>query len=810
MKDPIKNTETEDSSSFRSKIHLTLRLLYYLRLQFLGVLFLLLFPLVGLFLQRQLFLGLFDLSRGYDLDGLPDKYQLLAIFLASLALFFLSWSLVLTSKTILFYGGDRFGLSHRISVRATSRNFNLLFFFIGVGLTVPFHLAIFTVTFEQDRGSYSFWASLLAVAAAFLAFLIVTALVEYFHRANITDQRDAKSTRGFVFPFSTRITRSRESKKRFSFLTYPFKLFESYFLRLPPQTLRGYVRGKEDEERLNPEHLLNMLFFASFLVIFGLVGVAVPLLIRNLSGNANLFAPTIVSIVLQAALVLWILAGVFFYLDGTWLPTSLSVVIFFIAVAFGLYLFNPVLSSVNSHWRSAHFYHGDRSAIAPEGLKTPREMILRNDPASESREFVVLVAAEGGGIQAAAWTARVITGLEQKCMEIYKEAGVKYAGQCSRRIRLISGASGGSVGAMFVAASFGEQGLPADKPALDAIVTRASKSSLDAAAWGLVYPDSARFLGLPMYSGWSRGVALEKQWERNSTGTESQFHVARDSKATLDRWGSQRFRPSLIFNATIVETGERLLITDTAFESDGGCKLDHKHSHQPTFRELTRNCGNIDLRVSTAARLSSSFPFVSPTSSGLFENSKPCVESSLHIADGGYHDNFGTASLIDWLEEALSGIEEEQLIGQKFLIIQITSEQNSPSVTGRKPRSDLLLQWYSPLLTLNNIRSEAQRSTSASDLKDFQRYWNAKLLNVVAGSEEVVPVFERPVSVVEFDFRGGPDENPPLSWHLTPGQKANIQKEWNKHSGADGNNESEAMKEFKRFLCYAEEGLKCG
>src|SRR5438094_521060 len=52
---------------------------------------------------------------------------------------------------------------------------------------------------------------------------------------------------------------------------------------------------------------------------------------------------------------------------------------------------------------------------------------------------VVVVASAGGGIQAAAWTARVLTGLQHELPEF------------ANSIAALSGVSGGAVGTMFLA-----------------------------------------------------------------------------------------------------------------------------------------------------------------------------------------------------------------------------------------------------------------------------------------------------------------------------------------------------------------------
>jgi hypothetical protein len=54
-----------------------------------------------------------------------------------------------------------------------------------------------------------------------------------------------------------------------------------------------------------------------------------------------------------------------------------------------------------------------------------------------------VVAVNGGGIQAAAWAAQVLAGLEEACRE--EGCGREF----DEEVRLISSVSGGSVGTMY-------------------------------------------------------------------------------------------------------------------------------------------------------------------------------------------------------------------------------------------------------------------------------------------------------------------------------------------------------------------------
>ena len=122
---------------------------------------------------------------------------------------------------------------------------------------------------------------------------------------------------------------------------------------------------------------------------------------------------------------------------------------------------------------------------------------------------------------------------------------------------------------------------------------------------GLTYPDLVWNLApfvRPLHRPWlvkDRGSALEDAWKRSPTL----------SKATLDKWRAdliaspQRERPAVLFNATVAETGQRMLLSTTTLET----KQDDAGR-----REFVLDFPDVDLPVTTAARLSATFPYVSP------------------------------------------------------------------------------------------------------------------------------------------------------------------------------------------------------
>jgi hypothetical protein len=298
-------------------------------------------------------------------------------------------------------------------------------------------------------------------------------------------------------------------------------------------------------------------------------------------------------------------------------------------------------------------------------------------------------------------------------------------------VRLISGVSGGAVGAMYVAASYVNGMLPA-QPALGRVVEWAERSSLEHVGWGLLYRDLFRPL-YPHQDFADRGTALEDAWQRDV-----------DLGMPLESWRSDAaagVRPAVIFNATISDSGERLLI-GTANPPEA-----------PGRRNFERLFPGADLKIVTAARLSAAFPFVSPVA-----RARNSDDDAVHIADGGYYDVYGVASLIDWLDDALRADQRRSAPSvSRVMILQLRGAPPNQEPSG-KPRG-WFYQVYAPLAAMLGARDTGQLAHNEQELSLFRRAWEGKVA----------------VSSAVFQFCGG---SPPLSWHMTRRQKAAIEEQW--------------------------------
>jgi hypothetical protein len=421
--------------------------------------------------------------------------------------------------------------------------------------------------------------------------------------------------------------------------------------------------------------------------------------------------PALAAPLMLIVLLCWALAGIAFFLDRWHIPV-LSVIALL-----------GVLTAQSS--KSDHYYDLKEGAGAHAG--SPAHII-------GDTERLVVVAANGGGIQAAAWTAQVLEGL-------YEEVP-----RFGESLRMISSVSGGSVGSICFL-----YWLTDKKRAKDP-ATAAAESSLDEVAWGLAWPDFLRGV-CPWLFGFlapiGRGRAIEKAWCLNAAARLEHGSALDQPLSNWNHIASCGKMPAIIMNATIVETGKRLLLGTThpaTSATAGEALVDATVLH--TIDGVRQDVG-----IVTAARLSATFPYVTPASRAKASPPMP------HIVDGGYYDDYGMATLVEWLDEALTTHAIPQ---RRVLVLQIreTRVERDPEKTSYSTRRGWFFQAFAPLLALFNVRGEAQIAHNDIELTFLQQKWEK--LGV-------------PIESVKFEF---PKTTAPLSWHLTATEVKEIRDAW--------------------------------
>lgn len=486
----------------------------------------------------------------------------------------------------------------------------------------------------------------------------------------------------------------------------------------------GYVRDPW------PHHLFALAAFVSTAILYAIVGIY-----GRLHLGKKRTVPALCSALMLVLMLGWMLSALTFFFDAWHIPTLLIVALVGVLTA-------------QSH-RSDHLYNlrkrvGDAAGAA------------KTITASGERR-VIVVAANGGGIQAGAWAAQVLYGLHQ-------DLGAKF----EKSLRFISSVSGGSVGNGFFVNWLAHKEV-ARRPDEAAVM-----SSLDEVAWGLAWPDFLRAL-FPWVFGRriGRGRALERAWVFNSIAPRKEVKNLDKPLSSWDAMVVAGKIPAVVMNATITETGERLLFATTKLtgrSGGGGALVDATELH-------TINHKACDVRVVTAARLSATFPYVTPASRSDGPGPQP------HVVDGGYYDNYGMATLVEWLDEALAGAGEKI---KSVLVIQIHGAPVDSDL--RDERHSKTRGWFyqafAPVQTLLNVRSAGQVAHNDIELEFLQQKW----------SEAGVPIHS-----VIFEFG---NRNAPLSWHLTAEEVNAIRSAW-------ADKMTQCRKTVREFL-EGSDYLKCG
>jgi hypothetical protein len=299
------------------------------------------------------------------------------------------------------------------------------------------------------------------------------------------------------------------------------------------------------------------------------------------------------------------------------------------------------------------------------------------------RHKLVVVTVSGGGIRSAVWAATVLRRLERQ-----------FGPSFPYHVRIITGASGGMVGATYYAGTLRAPGLLKNDPAGPVVNPHTETGPLEEylgredflapTASQMVFSDLPRALTLPLSLKKDRGQALEQAWQSLPNGNVfSRSFRGPGGFAVEEREG---WRPSLVFTPMLVEDGRRLMISnlDLGFapRNIGSMMLEPASSLlrpqvnqfgafvdggiEPGFDLYSLTAieffrlfpGATQFKVGTAARMSATFPFISPAVT------LPTVPAR-SVVDAGYYDNFGInlvslwadlSSVKQWLVQNTSGI----------------------------------------------------------------------------------------------------------------------------------------------------------
>ena len=491
--------------------------------------------------------------------------------------------------------------------------------------------------------------------------------------------------------------------------------------------------------------------------------------------------PVIASVYAILLMICWLLMGAAFFLDKFRVPI-LAVILLVIIAENGLANFDAYVVQHTPHWVSRilpqqndHYFEvlpltsnicaDPQSPTCPAFPETVARRFVKSKPA---RQPMIVVTSTGGGIHAAVWTTEILSLLEQQFKE--NQFLRKHSIDFHDSILLMSTVSGGSVGAMPWLQEYVSQHPFSN---LGDLSKAAGCSSLEAVGWGFLYPDTVRlvypyrlFSAMEPYDrGWALQHALARNMHDDVCQTKNREAPRLSLLSLTEALNSGAHSlPAFSMNATAAETGGRFLLANyqlpEAKAADSEVMPAQSYLQTYAAQDPKKNEKRVfaDLPLSSAAHLSSTFPYVSP----MPRIPRFVSDTGSHFGDGGYFDNDGTATAIEFLYSAFNSNDAPDA---DVLLIEIRDGPNPAptpdSFDAQKKNSSTwgpLLQYLGPLETFYAAGHTSVTRRNRRELCMLE----GTLGNKVS------------LTHVVFDFVGDGTSPQPLSWHLTAQQKTQL------------------------------------
>lgn len=354
----------------------------------------------------------------------------------------------------------------------------------------------------------------------------------------------------------------------------------------------------------------------------------------------------------------------------------------------------------------------------------------------EVKPKLVIVMTSGGGSRSALWTVTVL-----------QQTNILTKGALSNHTQMITGASGGMIGASYYRELMLRQKLGKSVNADDKkYLKNISEDLLNGLSYAafcndLFFRYQTLKKGNQFYTK-DRGYAFEQQLHQN-TG-----FIMDKSLSNYEKYERDATIPTMIFSPTIVNDGRRMLISSqsVAFMShaSGPANLTSSYENIDFQSFFSGNAAN-DIRFSSVMRMSATFPFVLPMVS------LPTFPE-IQLMDAGIRDNYGGKVTMEYLYELKNWIRENT---SGVVIVQIRDTKKV--LSGENLYNVSLFDKLT--LPFGNMYGNFTRT------QDFDQ---DELMKI--GFES----FSFPIDLLTFNLREAQKDRISLSWHLTSQEKIKI------------------------------------
>lgn len=478
--------------------------------------------------------------------------------------------------------------------------------------------------------------------------------------------------------------------------------------------------------------------------VFEIVTIMTFILIGLFGGKTFLDVPAGVSVVLLMTIILMLLSAL-----QTWLRVWAYPIIILCFLLMN-YLSNTV--GMFKFQTQAYGLSYDKTAVYSDSAiyELSKDCGQRTDDytnyityleswkkqTGEKKPLLVIVNTSGGGSRSASWVFQVLRMCDS--LSDFKS---------SKHIAMITGASGGTVGASYYRSLLLENYQTKkvnfnDKKYFEEISQDLlNKLSFAASTNDLFFRYQSSFEDSE-YS-YDRAMAFESDLNEN-TGQ-------RLNKPLLyfKVFEKQGIIPNLILTPSVVNDGRRILISSLGLsflmDSASPSPENNRVQENVDIHLLLKNQQSEKLRLSSALRMNASFPYVLPMTS------LPTAPE-IQLMDAGARDNFGTKITVQWLMKLESWISKNT---SGVVILQI--RDNKRIMYNEQTRSFGLFDKFTT--PISNVFTNFPR---------IQDYDQDELLRATVGKYTV------PIQTINLNLRELQKDRISLSWHLTKHEKLKV------------------------------------
>jgi hypothetical protein len=458
---------------------------------------------------------------------------------------------------------------------------------------------------------------------------------------------------------------------------------------------------RQDLSRFETHQLLRVFDQNHLNMVIIQIGlISLILMLGLFRENQFLQIPAAASSILLFSILTMVVGALAFWLRDWSTPIVIAVIILFNFLS-GTEIFNRPHAAFGMNYDSEPaIYDLDhlKEMLHPDSVEKDKNytlQILENWKSKfpqDSKPKMVFVATSGGGQRAALWTVRVL-----------QEAEKVSSNQFFKHTQMVTGASGGVVGAAF----FRELYLRKEEEKLDLFdakyLDQISADNLNPIIFTLLVNDllirnqSFEYNNRKYLK--DRGYAFENQFNINTKG------ILEKNIGDYKIPEFESLIPMLPVTPLITNDGRKLYISPYPM-SYMGISLERSEGNEEKsqgidFQRFFAHHGANQLRFISALRMGATFPFITPN---IQLPSTPGMETM----DSGLSDNFGVQDALrfmyvfqDWIKENTSGVVLVSIRdSEKFSEIQ----QKQPPTLLEKlftPIKNIYINWDN-VQTLNN------------------------------------------------------------------------------------------------------------